>query len=64
LRGNKNYFRGKINFVRENNSKGRKKNKKKGKRLEKKIFVIYVGMEVGNVGNAGQLGISDQNVHP
>jgi len=63
-RGNKSYSREKFNFARGNNNKGREKGKKIGKKLEKKIFVTFMGMEVRNVGNAGQLGISDRNVCP
>jgi len=61
-RGNEGCFREKINFVRENINKGKRKEQKKEKRLEKEIFVTYVGMEVGNVGNAGQMGTSDPSV--
>jgi len=32
-------------------TRGEKKEQEKEKRLEKEIFVTYVGMEVGNVGN-------------
>jgi len=41
---------------------GGKKKKEKRKKLEKKIFVTFMGMEVRNVGNVGQLGTSDRNV--
>jgi len=34
-------------------TRGEKKEEKRGKKFEKKIFVIFVEMEVRNVGSAG-----------
>jgi len=55
-------LRKKIILLRKTLTRGKKKRKKKEKRLKKEIFVTYMGMEIRNVGNAEQLGISDRSV--
>jgi len=63
-RGNEKGFREKNSFLFEKTLiKRKKKKRKKEKGLKKEIFVTYVGMEVGNVGSAGQLDTSDPSVH-
>jgi len=44
-------------------TKQERKEQEKEKRLEKEIFITYMGMEARNVGNAGQLDTSDPSVH-
>jgi len=60
LRGNESYSKGKFNFALEI-IKGEKKEKERGKKFEKKIFVIFMGLEIRNVSSAGT---SDQNIFP